>query len=108
MSIYKVIKQCPFQPCAKPGIHPEAAPGELYAASIVNKTKLGAELHVVFWLKIKFVWLSEISERLIIFLAPCNHVIIGRIWQSEHKVFKLVFYGSQFCLNSANPLFKRI
>ena len=75
----KIIEERPFKPCAHASVYPEAVAGEFYAARIVDKTERGAEVDVIFRLKIKFSRLAEVIKRLIVFFSAGNKVGVGQV-----------------------------
>ena len=84
--INEVIEKRPFKPCANAGIDPESASGELCSALIVDQTEVGAEIHVIFRLEIELMRLSEIAERLIIFLSARLQITVGKVGKGIHQI----------------------
>ena len=89
--IDKVVEESPFKSCAHTSVYPETVAGEFYAARIVDKTERGAEINVVFGLKIKLSRLAEVIKRLIVLFSAGNNVRIRKVREGKHNggVFRL-------------------
>ena len=92
MEVHEIVEDRPLQTRAKSGIDPESVSGELDTALVVDQTQIGAEIHVVLRLEIKFTRLAVVTQRLVIFLAACRQIHVGQIGQTQHEGGELCFH----------------
>ena len=95
VAVDEVVQQRPLQAGAHAGVHPEAGPGQLHAAGVVDEAQVGAEVHMVLRLEVELVGLTEVAQRLVVLLAAGLEVVVGQVGQGEHQGAVLALDAAQ-------------